>query len=368
MFVPGSMPKIIFSVVVKAVDDYFFFSKKLIECFINLENFSMQQSKTNYSIFGRRIFKFLLAASAFYFVYYKVTNEKDADHYLYELGQAFTQTSTFVYLSIVLMLMFFNWLVEAWKWRLMILKLEPISLSRSLEATLSGLTVSLFTPNRIGEYAGRVFHLNSADKIQATLVTVIENFSQLIVTLLFGAFASVIFFESYTDYPIYFSLLFSVMLFIVAIVSIIGFLNVRLLVKPLSRIKFTEKRKQMFHVLEQYQTIELVKVLAGAILRYAIFTLQFFLLIKMFGGQVEIFPALVMISMTYLVITVVPTFLLTEIGVRGAAAVYFFSMLGNDNVPILNAVFALWIINLALPALIGAVLMVDFKFGKEKAE
>ncbi len=328
----------------------------------------MQQSKTKYSIYGRRLFKIVLAAVAFYFVYYKVSNEKDASHYLAELAHAFSQSSTLFYLSIVIILMFLNWLVEAWKWRLMILKLEPISMSRSLEAIFSGLTVSLFTPNRIGEYAGRVFHLESADKIQATLVTVIENFSQLIVTLLFGAFASVVFFESYSDYPIYFSMLFSVMLFVVALVSIIGFLNVRLLVKPLSRIKISEKRKQMFHVLEQYQTAELLKVFAGAIVRYAIFTLQFFLLIKMFGAQVEIFPSLVMISMTYLVITVVPTFLLTEIGVRGAAAVYFFSLVGNDNVPILNAVFALWIINLALPALIGAVLMIDFKFGKEKAE
>ena len=328
----------------------------------------MEQSNTNYSTLFLKLFKILLAAAAFYFVYLKVVNQFNANQYLSELKVAFSQQSSFVYLLIVCFLMFFNWLTEAWKWQIMILKLQDISLRRSLEAVLSGLTVSLFTPNRIGEYAGRVFHLDKADKVQATLVTVVENFSQLLITLLFGSLATVFFFNKYAIFPSSISFAISLMLLIVTLVSMIAFFNIRLLDKPLSRIKWFKKKSEMFHVLSEYTTQDLLKVMAGALIRYFIFTLQFYLLIIMYGGQIVFSESMMMIALTYLVITIIPTFLLTEIGVRGATALYFFSKVTNDSVPILNAVFSLWLINLALPALIGAILMVDFNFGKIKPQ
>ena len=54
-------------------------------------------------------------------------------------------------------MMFLNWLVEALKWRYMISKIENISIMTAYRAVLTGITVSTFTPNRIGEYGGRVF-------------------------------------------------------------------------------------------------------------------------------------------------------------------------------------------------------------------
>lgn len=338
------------------------------DCLLNLLHYSMGQSKANYSIYGLRLFKFALAAFAFYFVYLKVLSETDSRHYLNELKTAFSQSASIYLLILVIVLMFFNWLVEAWKWKIMIERLESISLARSFEAVFSGLTVSIFTPNRIGEYAGRVFHLAKADKIQATLVTVVENFSQLIITLLMGSLASFIYFKNYTDYPFYISFGFTVMLVIVSLISLVAFFNISLLDKPLSKIKWLSKKKAMFHVLSDYTSGELAKVILGALLRYFIFTLQFYLLLRVFNFHESFLPTITMIAMTYLVITLVPTFLLTEIGVRGAAAVYFFSMVSYDNVPVLNAVFSLWIINLGLPALIGAIFMLNFRFEKKKAE
>ena len=124
----------------------------------------------------------------------------------------------------------------------------------------------------------------------------------------------------------------------------------------------------MFHVLSEYSSTELFRVFILAIIRYFIFVVQFYILIRMYGGDSTFLPSLVMIAMTYLVITIVPSFTLIELGIRGAAATYFFSKITLDILPVLNAVFSLWIINLAIPALAGAIFMLNFRLGKTKTE
>ena len=83
-------------------------------------------------------------------------------------------------------MMFVNWFLEALKWRFLISKIEKVSILRSLRAVFSGITVSAFTPNRIGEYGGRIFCLEKADRIKGALITVIGSMAQLITTIIFG--------------------------------------------------------------------------------------------------------------------------------------------------------------------------------------
>lgn len=51
---------------------------------------------------------------------------------------------------------------------------------------------------------------------------------------------------------------------------------------------------------------------------------------------------------------VIPTLALTEIGVRGSVALFFLGLVSTNSIGIVTATFTLWIINLALPALIGS--------------
>jgi len=328
----------------------------------------MEQRKSNISIYGWRAFKILLAVFAFWFVYDKISEQKDAEGYLMQLKEAFQRPETMYSLIVVLILMFFNWLAEAMKWKLMIDRIEKISLFRSLEAVCSGLTISIFTPNRVGEFAGRVFHLEKANKIQATIITIIENVSQLLVTLLIGSIAAVYYFSVYAELSFVVSFSVCITLLVVAFISVLLFFNIRFLENVFKKLKFPQKWYVMFHVLSEYSSTELFRVFILAIIRYFIFVVQFYILIRMYGGDSTFLPSLVMIAMTYLVITIVPSFTLIELGIRGAAATYFFSKITLDILPVLNAVFSLWIINLAIPALAGAIFMLNFRLGKTKTE
>jgi hypothetical protein len=71
--------------------------------------------------------------------------------------------------------------------------------------------------------------------------------------------------------------------------------------------------------------------------------------------------AIVMIGMTYYVMALVPTIALTELGVRSAVAVLFLGQVTDRHPDIVNATVSLWLINLAVPALIGIVFVFMFK-------
>ena len=82
------------------------------------------------------------------------------------------------FMTIVFLMMFLNWFLESLKWRFLISKIEKISIKQSLRAVFAGITISAFTPNRVGEYGGRVFCLEKADRVQAVLITVIGSMAQ----------------------------------------------------------------------------------------------------------------------------------------------------------------------------------------------
>src|SRR5215208_118256 len=55
-------------------------------------------------------------------------------------------------LVIVVFLMIVNWSIEAIKWKLSVQRVQPVSFVKSFCAVLSGVSFSVSTPNRVGEY------------------------------------------------------------------------------------------------------------------------------------------------------------------------------------------------------------------------
>jgi len=284
--------------------------------------------------------------------------------------------------------MFFNWGIESVKWRYLISKIEKISFIKSLEAVFTGVTISTFTPNRIGEYFGRVFILDKANPLKGILITIIGSMSQLLVTITIGSFGVLLFVINYQEYIKHFFFLndkmffwlFSGMVFVVISVDlflVLLYLNVpfvTLYVNKLIRSNW-KKIKGYISVLGEYQSNELLYVFFLSLARYFIFTAQFFILLRMFSVKIPYFDAMIILSMVYFIITVIPTVALTELGIRGSVSIYFlgmyfdkFQVLTNQiKLGIVAASSTLWLINLALPALIGTFFVFRLKFFKKRS-
>jgi hypothetical protein len=313
------------------------------------------------------LIKIGIVAFALFFLYQQLTSKSNTEefnihHILLKLQQ------NYLVIGLVILMMFLNWFLESLKWKFLISKIEKVTIKGSIRAVFSGITVSAFTPNRVGEYAGRVFCLEKADRIQGVLITVIGSMAQLITTIVFGLIGilllpnlmpafDVFLSEFIFAYPI---LLFTIILLNVLLVTL--FLNASVFSSVLSKFKFLRKFAKYNEVFAFYNYSELLEVLLYSVARYIVFTTQFFILLQVFEVHISYIDAIILITSMLFVVSVIPTIAITEIGVRGSVALFLFGLVSANTAGILSATFVMWVINLLLPALIGTIFIFTLKF------
>ena len=308
--------------------------------------------------------KVVIALVALWFIYREV-QLKDQDTDL-SFGIGFLlKPAQLPFLLGLTGLMLLNWILEASKWRLLVNHIEKISFWKSMKAIFSGITIAIFTPNRVGEYGGRIFHLQKADRIDAALLTIVGSYAQLVVTLVTGIIATFFFLPQYVGLGPLTSFQYSLIGVLMAglcVTMVVLILNTRLLTTIINWLPIPKKYAHYADVFQYHNSATLWKIFLASLGRYAIFTFQFFLLLRIFDVEISYMNAMMMISMTYFVMTAIPTFAITELGVRGSISVYFLGMLSDNVSSIFTASSMLWLINLAVPALIGVVFIFQLRF------
>jgi hypothetical protein len=104
--------------------------------------------------------------------------------------------------------------------------------------------------------------------------------------------------------------------------------------------------------------------------RYVVFSTQYILLLYALGVNIPFYYAYLFISLIYFIMAIIPTIALTELGIRGSVAIYFFGfyfsplMTGSAdlNLGILMASILLWVINLGFPAVAGSIFLFRLQF------
>ncbi len=269
----------------------------------------------------------------------------------------------------VIGLMAINWSIEALKWKILVGRFEAISYYTAIKSVVTGVFISLFVsilvPNRLGDFAGRILYVR-LHKVKAALITSIGSFAQFIATALFGASAYLAFRFSGVAQPLekYLSYL-----LVVAVVFLIGlmvllYLNINVLSWVLSKPKFLKRFKKITSVFYFYTTKRLLVVLALSILRYGVFCSQFILLLWLFDVEITVANGFMAVPIIFLVQTIVPSNTLSDLGIRGAASLYFLNYFSANNSGILAAAYLLWGINIFVPGIIGAVFFSIFKYKK----
>jgi len=81
-----------------------------------------------------------------------------------------------------------NWGIEARKWQLLMMPVQVMSFIHAFKSVLCGVTLSLNTPNRIGEYAGRVLFVEEGKRLTAVSLSIAGGIAQLIITVMAGCF------------------------------------------------------------------------------------------------------------------------------------------------------------------------------------
>ena len=260
-------------------------------------------------------------------------------------------------------MMFLNWLVEALKWRYMISKIENISIMTAYRAIFTGITVSTFTPNRIGEYGGRVFCLEKGDRIKAVFITVLCSMSQLLVTILYGSISLFILFDEILIDKTFLSVS---LLILLNLFLLFSYFNISHIVNFLGKFKLIKSFKKYLEVLVMYNYKDLIIMFIYSNTRYFIFSLQFIILLHVFGINISFMDAILSVMLIFFFITITPTITIAEIGVRGSVAIFVLGLFSSNDIAILSSTTLLWLINLIIPAIIGSFFIFSLKFFRSK--
>ncbi|RPD38752.1 UPF0104 family protein [Chitinophaga barathri] len=276
-------------------------------------------------------------------------------------------------LILVVIMMFANWGIEARKWQLLVKPLEEVPFRIAFSAILSGVSLSVNTPNRIGEYGGRILYLRNPNKLKAIAATIVGSFSQLIITIVFGMIGFIYYINKYglTGRSGYFKpetaekLLLSILTVICVLVFILYF-RLRIIVTLVDKIPWLRKIKVFIQIIARYSPKELEKLLLLSAVRYLVFSAQYLILLYALGVSFVWWQGFLMINVIYIVMAVLPTIAIAEIGLRGSVSLHFLGMLSTNTAGILAATVAIWLINLVLPAAIGSILLLGVKIFKDK--
>lgn len=265
----------------------------------------------------------------------------------------FTKINKLLYFTFASILIYINWSLESLKWKFLLRNIQPITFTISLKAILIGISVSIFTPNRIGEFGGRILLLHKKNRASAVYSTVVGNLSQLLATVIFGSFSLLIFLAKEILPLGQYSIGISIILLLIISILTIFFISIDRFSSYLLSIKafrFIEKYKS---AISNYSKLDLLKTFIISSIRYFVILIQYVLLLNFFDVSITTYNAMLSISSIYLILAIVPTIALSEIGVRGSIAIYILSFFSQNIAGILAATLLIWFLNLVIPAIFG---------------
>jgi hypothetical protein len=265
--------------------------------------------------------------------------------------------------------MMLNWGIEAFKWKLSLGPIQNVSFRDAYKAVFSGTTLAFFTPNRTGEYFGRMAHLKEGRRIASIAPTIVCSIGQLLITLFVGSAGLVYIRDKFTgnlQVLFWLDMLFWLSLSAAAVLTIFYF-RVRKLWGWIDRISRIAKWKQYVAVLEDFNATILLQILSLSVLRYLVFILQYFLLFRVFDVQLDWWQAFWSVSVVFLVIAIVPGMgVLTELGIRWQASIQVVQLFSTNFAGIFAASFVVWIINMVIPALAGSLFLMGIRVFQNK--
>lgn len=267
-----------------------------------------------------------------------------------------------VYGSILLMvlMMLLNWFIESLKWKFLCQPFQKISIVQAILSVLCGLSWAVFTPNRIGEYGGRVLFLKPRKRILGVVSMGVGAFAQLVVTNTIGVISIVWFTEGHVGRWLWFLIM--AVAFFYGIFFLIVYFNIGIFHRLLLKIRFLQKYRRFFDILLSYDRKDLTRLFLYSLARYLVFTAQYSFLMQIFIPEMPFWEMLMTIPILFFVQSALPSLDLFDVGVRGLTAGFFFGFITNQEIAVMAVAASVWFVNLIMPAIIGSILVFRINF------
>jgi hypothetical protein len=299
-------------------------------------------------------------------IYTQLMKQQNWERSLQQAWKAITGPKVWKLLLTVI-LIFANYGLEARKWQVVVKQVQPTSFIQACKAVFTGTTLAFFTPNRIGEYMGRILYLGEGKRMQAISLTIVCSMAQLLVTWVAGI-GGILYLMTYANTELLHTFAGPWMKMVLcftagaAIVLTLFYFRLAGLVRWMEKIRWLQKPVAYIRVLESLNATILVQVLSLSVLRYSVFLGQYYLLFNVFDVHITATQVAGAVSVMFLVLSIIPSIaVITDLGVRWKVGIEVVQLFDSNISGILATSLAVWVINLVVPALIGSLLILGMK-------
>ncbi|MNF47679.1 hypothetical protein D3C84_288860 [compost metagenome] len=295
------------------------------------------------------LIKLLIVGGAFYFIYNQLANNDKLDWQKFIV--LFKKNQSITGISFILLLSVLNRFFEILKWQTLVEFIHKISLGEATKQVLAALTAGLFTPNGVGEYAGKALFFEKKDTKKVLFLNLICNGIQMILTVIFGLFG-LLYFNA--QYNVITTKTVMILFGILLIVFVVLFSVKKITIKGYSIEKLIHKINEIPKSIHQ-------KNILLAICRYLVFSHQYYFLFLAFDVDLPYLTLIATVTSVYFLASSLPTFQFLDFAVKGSVAVYFFGILGVNEWIVIFISTLMWFLNVVLPVVIGSYYVLNFK-------
>ena len=294
------------------------------------------------------LIKVLIVGGAFYFIYNQLANNDKLDWE--KFSNLFKKNQSLLGISFILLLSVLNRFFEILKWQNLVSYLQIISLKEATKQVLGALTAGLFTPNGLGEYAGKALFFEQSKTKKIVFLNLICNGIQMILSIVFGIFG-LLYFNS--NYNIITSKSVLILFGICFLLFGILFVSKKIYIKGYSIEKLIDKINEIPKSIHK-------KNIFLAVCRYVVFSHQYYFLFLAFDVHLPYFILMATIASVYFLASSLPTFQFLDFAVKGSVAVFFFGILGVNEWIVVFISSLMWFLNVVLPVTIGSYYVLNF--------
>lgn len=287
--------------------------------------------------------KLLIVVGAFYFIYNQLASNDKLDWEKFLVLFHKNQSATGI--IFILFLSFLNRYFEILKWQNLAQLVKPISIYEAAKQVLAALTLGVFTPVGVGEYAGKALYFNKKDTKKIVFLNLICNGIQIVATGIFGILGMMLLGYWLWSW--------------ITIGSTIGFLLFAYFTKKI-KIKGYSIDDFLDRINEIPKKIHRKNFVLG-MCRYLVFSHQYYFLFLAFDVGLSYTTLMATITTVYFLASVIPSFQFLDFALKGSLAVYFFGILGVNEWVVIFVTTLMWFLNIVLPVIIGSYFVMIFR-------
>lgn len=293
--------------------------------------------------------KVLIVGCAFYFIERQL--QQNSALSLENIERLLTKNLSWASILFLILLSFLNRFFEILKWQTLVSSFEKISLDQAAAQVLGALTAGIFTPNGLGEYAGKALFYPKTQAKKIVFLNLICNGVQMLLTIGFGLLG-LLCFNAY--FEVVSNIIVAGLFVALIIITTLLFLSRNFTIRGYSTGQLWQKINEIPKEIHR-------KNFWLGLGRYLVFSHQYYFFFLLFGVDQPYLLLMAGITSVYLLASSLPSFQFLDFALKGSMAVLFFGKLGiNDWIPVLITAL-MWFLNVVIPVVIGSYFVLNFK-------